>query len=165
MVKVRKAMRSDAEQIITVMKNAEDSGFMLFSPGERKISVDGLAKLIESLNNNNKSGLFVAVESNRILGYIIVQNEKSSRVAHRAYIVIGVHSESRGKGVGTALINGVLEWAKQVRLHRLELTVIATNEVAINLYKKMGFEVEGVKKHSLLIDGEYVDEYYMSILI
>lgn len=165
MVEVRKAIRSDAEQIIAVMKNAEDSGFMLFSPGERKISVDGLANLIESLNSANKSGLFVAVESDQILGYIIVRNDKPSRVTHRANIVIGVHSESRGKGVGTDLLNGVLEWAKQVHLHRLELIVIATNEMAINLYKKMGFEVEGVKKHSLLIDGEYVDEYYMSILI
>ncbi|MEK9199998.1 GNAT family N-acetyltransferase [Lysinibacillus halotolerans] len=165
MVKVRKGMGSDAEQVITVMKNAEDSGFMLFSPGERKITIDGLAKLMDSLNNSLKSSLFVAVDNNRILGYIIVQNDKPSRVAHRAYLVIGVHSESRGKGVGTALFHHVLEWAKEVKLHRLELTVISTNDVAINLYKKMGFEVEGVKKHSLLIDDEYVDEYYMSILI
>jgi RimJ/RimL family protein N-acetyltransferase len=26
----------------------------------------------------------------------------------------------------------------------------------------MGFEVEGVKKHSLFVNGEYVDEYYMA---
>lgn len=36
MVKVRKGMGSDAEQVITVMKNAEDSGFMLFSPEKEK---------------------------------------------------------------------------------------------------------------------------------
>jgi RimJ/RimL family protein N-acetyltransferase len=42
---------------------------------------------------------------------------------------------------------------------------MAHNERAIRLYKKMGFEIEGTKKHSLLISGSYVDEYYMAKLI
>ncbi|MBS4195085.1 GNAT family N-acetyltransferase [Lederbergia citri] len=165
MVKVRKAIIHDASQVVAVMKNAEESGFMLFSPGERKVSAEAFAKYIESINSNSKSGLFVATDNEQIIGYMIVQNEKPQRIAHRGYIVIGVHSESRGKGVGKALFSYVLEWAKQVGLHRLDLTVIATNEVAVKLYKKMGFEIEGVKRDSLFIDGEYVDEYYMSILL
>jgi RimJ/RimL family protein N-acetyltransferase len=36
------------------------------------------------------------------------------------------------------------------------------NERAIALYKKMGFEIEGTKKRSMRIDGQYVDEYYMA---
>jgi RimJ/RimL family protein N-acetyltransferase len=56
-------------------------------------------------------------------------------------------------------------WARERGFHRLELTVMTHNERAIRLYKKMGFEVEGVKKHSLFVNGEYVDEYYMAKLI
>jgi Acetyltransferases, including N-acetylases of ribosomal proteins len=47
-------------------------------------------------------------------------------------------------------------------LTRLELTVMVHNERAIALYKKMGFEIEGTKKRSMRIDGQYVDEYYMA---
>lgn len=165
MVEIRKAMSCDAAQIIEVMGNTEESGFMLFAPGERKITPEGLAKLIDSMNSQLKSGLFIAIENERIIGYMIVRNENSERVAHRASIVIGVHSDRRGKGVGRALFTSVLSWAKQVALHRLELTVIATNENAIHLYKKMGFEVEGVKKDSLCIEGGFVDEYYMARIV
>lgn len=59
----------------------------------------------------------------------------------------------------------MMDWAKKVHLHRLDLTVIAKNDAAIALYKKMGFEIEGVKRDSLLINNEFVDEYYMSKLI
>lgn len=52
-----------------------------------------------------------------------------------------------------------------IREIKLNDVVIAHNEVALSLYKKMGFEIEGVKRDSLYVDGEFVDEYYMSKLL
>ncbi|QPQ34533.1 MULTISPECIES: GNAT family N-acetyltransferase [unclassified Lysinibacillus] len=162
---VRKAIYSDAEKIVNVMANAEESGFMLFSPQERAVNPEKFAKYIDTTHRNPKAGVFVACVGEQIVGYLIVQNEKPIRIAHRANIVIGVHSESRGQGVGKALFTHVIAWAQQVELHRLDLTVIASNDVAVHLYKKMGFEIEGVKRHSLCIDGQFVDEYFMSLLL
>jgi RimJ/RimL family protein N-acetyltransferase len=42
---------------------------------------------------------------------------------------------------------------------------MAHNSGAIALYKKMGFEIEGTKNHSLIVDGMYIDEYYMAKLV
>lgn len=162
---VRKAIASDASQIVEVMKDAEESGFMLFEPGERILTVERFEKYIEATNQKQNAAIFVATDEDTILGYFIVQGEVPKRIAHRAYIVIGVHSASRGKGVGTALFAHAEKWAKEVGLQRLELTVIKQNEVAYRLYEKMGFEVEGVKQKSLKINGEYVDEYYMAKMI
>ena len=162
---VRKAINTDAAQIIEVMKNAEQSGYMLYDPGEREVSATGLAKLIEALNSQIKSGFFVAVENDEVIGYLMIQHEKSNRVSHRAGIAVGVHSESRGKGVGTLLFQHIISWAMDVGLHRLELTVIATNDRAVHLYKKVGFEVEGVKRDSLWVNNEFIDEYYMALLV
>ena len=53
------------------------------------------------------------------------------------------------------------KWSKANDIKRIELTVICKNKRAVNLYKSMGFEVEGVKKASLKIDDRFVDEYYM----
>jgi RimJ/RimL family protein N-acetyltransferase len=39
------------------------------------------------------------------------------------------------------------------------------NEAAIALYKKIDFEIEGRKQHSLVINGSYVDEYCMAKLL
>ena len=40
-----------------------------------------------------------------------------------------------------------------------------TNERALDLYKKMGFKIEGLKEKSMIVDGKYVDEYYMGKII
>lgn len=165
MIKIRKAESRDAEQIVQVIKNAEDSGYMMFNPGERQISPESFVKFSDVLNANEKSGVFIACEEHQVLGYLIVQNENPQRISHRAYIVAGVHSDSRGKGVGKALFSHVIEWANTVNLHRLELTVIAENTSAVALYQNMGFGIEGVKRDSLLIQDGYVDEYYMAKLL
>jgi RimJ/RimL family protein N-acetyltransferase len=56
-------------------------------------------------------------------------------------------------------------WAKDVGISRLGLTVIKGNTKAFNLYKKMGFVLEGEKVHSLKINGEFVNEYYLYNLL
>lgn len=162
---IRKANESDTSQILAVMKDAEQSGFMLFAPDERNMAPASLSKLINSINQTHTSGFFIAEHEDEILGYLLLKAETLSRTSHRAQIAVGVHSKSRGKGIGTALFDYMIQWAKMSQLHRLELTVIEYNEQAVHLYKKMGFEVEGVKKNSLLIDGQYVNELYMTKLL
>ena len=162
---IRSATASDASELVEVMKDAEASGFMMFDSGERTLTAEQFENYIEATNQKQNSAIFIATEEDNILGYIIVQGETPKRIAHRASIVIGVHSASRGKGVGTALFAHAEQWAKEAGIQRLELTVIKHNEAAYHLYEKMGFEVEGVKQKSLKMNGEYVDEYYMVKMI
>lgn len=162
---IRQANEQDAPHILEVMHDAEASGFMLFEPNERQLTSDSLSKYIKTMNSAPKSSFFVAEDKGRILGYLLVKAENLARTSHRASIAIGVHSLSRGKGTGTKLFQHVLIWAKRQQLHRLELTVIEHNSHAIHLYKKMGFTKEGIKKDSLWINGQFVNEIYMSILL
>lgn len=162
---VRSAKASDASELVGVMKDAQESGFMLFDPGERTLTAEQFEQYIEATNQKQNSAVFVANEEEQILGYIIVKGETPKRIAHRAYIVTGVHSASRGKGVGTILFAHAEQWAKEAGIQRLELTVIKHNEAAYHLYEKMGFQVEGVKQKSVKMNGEYVDEYYMAKMI
>ena len=53
-------------------------------------------------------------------------------------------------------------WAEEKKITRLELTVICENEAAKHLYLKSVFEIEGVRRKSVCVDGEYLDEYYMA---
>lgn len=50
-------------------------------------------------------------------------------------------------------------------LHRLELTVMAHNTRAIRLYERMGFTVEGRRSECLLVDGTFVDELTMAVIL
>ncbi len=67
--------------------------------------------------------------------------------------------------MATKLFQRLFEWAKEMKLTRLELTVMKTNAKAYQLYRNLGFTVEGEKIHSLLVDGEPVNEYYLYKLL
>ncbi|WP_417900431.1 GNAT family N-acetyltransferase [Bacillus haimaensis] len=163
---VRKVLPEDADNLADLIKKVEESNFMLFNPGERKVTGEQLRRhRIEPLENDQSSTIFVAVDGEELIGYLFSIGTTTQRTAHSVYLVVGVSETARGKGVGTELFCQVEEWAKNRNLHRLELTVMVNNEAAINLYKKMGFEIEGVKKHSLWVDGDFVDEYYMGKLL
>ena len=63
------------------------------------------------------------------------------------------------------LLNSELDkWARENNLTRLELNVVSSNIVAKDLYEKNGFEIEGTRKNAMIIDGKYVDEYYIAKL-
>ncbi|HSQ88885.1 GNAT family N-acetyltransferase, partial [Romboutsia sp.] len=86
------------------------------------------------------------------------------RIKHTAYIVIGIREKFRGKGIGSKLFSELDIWARENNITRLELSVICSNVVAKHLYEKNGFEVEGIKRNAMIIDGKYVDEFSMAKL-
>jgi RimJ/RimL family protein N-acetyltransferase len=54
--------------------------------------------------------------------------------------------------------------AFQKGLQRVELDVMASNEKAIALYQKFGFQIEGRKRKARFIDGNYEDTIIMGLL-
>ena len=88
---------------------------------------------------------------------------KSPRRRHVGYVGIAVHDKWQAKGVGTALMQALVDLADNwLNLSRLELTVFTDNEAALKLYKKLGFVVEGTNRKFAFRDGEYVDCYTMA---
>lgn len=156
---------SDAENFLELSKKIDESGFMLFEPGEKQTTVEQQRKFIERTLSEQKSIFFVAEIENKIVGFIAALGSNLKRNQHSANLVIGVLEDYRGQGVATKLFNRVFEWAKEVKISRLGLTVIKDNTKAFNLYKKMGFVLEGEKVQSLKINGEFVNEYYLYKLL
>jgi RimJ/RimL family protein N-acetyltransferase len=155
----------DAENFIDLIKIIDESGFMMYETGERKITVEQQRKIIEKLLSEKKSIIFVAEAERKLAGYIAAIGGNLKRNQHSAYLVLGVSEEHQGLGIATNLFHLVFEWAKVVGISRLGLTVIKDNIKAIHLYKKMGFILEGEKVHSLIINGEPVNEYYLYKLL
>ena len=80
-------------------------------------------------------------------------------------MVIGVLAHAAGRGIGTGLLRHAKDWATSRGLHRLELTVMAHNARAIRLYERMGFTVEGRRSECLIVNGQFIDELTMAILL
>jgi RimJ/RimL family protein N-acetyltransferase len=154
-----------AEEFLKLLIQLDnETKFMMFEPGERTITVEQLKTMLS--NSNNSNGVFVGVyENDELVGFISANRGIRNRIKHTAYIVIGILQNYTGKGYGRKLIEEVEKWALKWEVNRLELLVMTHNERAINLYEKMGFYKEGIKKKSMLVDGKYIDEYYMAKLI
>ncbi|KRB61452.1 GNAT family acetyltransferase [Rhizobium sp. Root708] len=85
------------------------------------------------------------------------------RRSHAASIGMGVHDDFTGKGVGSALMQALVDTADNwLDIKRLELTVYTDNAAALALYTKFGFETEGQLKAFGFRDGTYVDAYTMA---
>ncbi|MBN1038871.1 MULTISPECIES: GNAT family N-acetyltransferase [unclassified Clostridium] len=161
----RNVEKKDTESLWNMMNQLDyETKFMMYEPGERPKNIDRLEENLDSAINGNNLFL-LAVDDSEIVGFISAEIGNVRRVQHSAYIVVGIREKYRNQGIGTEFFKKLNDWALDKKIVRLELTVVCTNQRALNLYKKSGFEIEGTKRKSMYIDGEYVDEYYMSKII
>jgi ribosomal protein S18 acetylase RimI-like enzyme len=84
--------------------------------------------------------------------------------AHVGVLGIALLPEFRRQGLGRRLIRQTLDSARDCGLRRVELTVRESNVVAIELYKKFGFAIEGLQRNRILIDGAYENLILMGVL-
>ncbi|MEX6634333.1 GNAT family N-acetyltransferase [Hyphococcus lacteus] len=87
-------------------------------------------------------GFLVAMLNGRPCGYLIIGQHNGDASIAEIYSV-AVSSESRGAGLGRALLDAAFVWAKSRDVKTITLTVSPENAPAIGLYKSIGFrEIE-----------------------
>lgn len=117
-----------------------------------------------SSRNNTVRCAVVDENNDEILGLITLASVDYMNQSAELHIMIG-NSENRNKGIGTFSVREMLRHAfYDMNLHRVELTVLETNERAIHLYEKVGFVHEGTKRNSKYKNGEFVNMKIYSIL-
>lgn len=98
-----------------------------------------------------------------IIGTAGLSVHGNHRTRHSGSIGIMIHKDYQNQGVGTALLDAVIDVADNwLMLVRLELTVFEDNEHAIHLYERFGFEKEGLKRLAAIRNGKYANEYLMA---
>lgn len=144
-----------------------ETAFMMYEPGERERRTC-LAELEQDLSCHVTEGedfLLLAADGERIIGYIRGERGRYDRIRHTAYIVTGILEPYRGRGIGTAFFQALERWAIENHILRLELTVECHNQAAKALYERRGFEIEGLRRKSMRVEGRFVDEYCMAKLL
>jgi Acetyltransferases, including N-acetylases of ribosomal proteins len=105
----------------------------------------------------------VACIDDIVVGLLTLDANQRPRRSHVADFGITVDKRFHGRGVGSALMQSMVEMCDNwLPIKRIELTVFADNEPAVALYRKFGFEIEGTGKQFALRNGEYVDAYFMA---
>ena len=101
------------------------------------------ANSIASELNNRLSLWFVAVDAEQVVGYVGSQTV----LGETDMMNVAVHPDWRKKGVGTALINELINTLRLNGSHSLMLEVRASNAPAISVYEKLGFVEVGCRKN------------------
>jgi L-amino acid N-acyltransferase YncA len=122
------------------------------------------AQAFVSANVKNGNPQFVAEVEGKLVGWCdVLRGDASSVAPHVGRLGMGLLKEYRGQKIGRRLIEATIEAARSIGLEKIELSVHATNEPAIALYRSLGFEEEGRKKRGCLVDGLYDDIILMAL--
>lgn len=159
---IRRCELNDADNMLKMLLALDkETDYMMFGADERPKDINRVKDMInQSINGDDL--LLIAVEDENIIGFLSAQRGIPRKIKHTAYIVIGIRKNFRGNGIGKKLFLELDLWAKENNVSRLELTVMCTNSIAKQLYEKNGFVVEGIKRNSIFMNGNYIDEYYMA---
>jgi putative acetyltransferase len=163
---LRRCQPSDAPQITRLMGEPGVYANLLQTPypGEElwRKRLEGQA----TPGNTDLMLVAQADEDGQLLAHAGLHSvSQSLRRRHAAMLGISVLPEQQGRGVGSALMQVLLDYADNwAHLLRVELTVFTDNAKAIALYRRFGFEQEGLMRAYALRDGRYADVLAMARL-
>lgn len=163
-VAIRTADVIDARQILELSKTvvAEDI-YQLLTLKELDLTVTSEENWIVSHRDHPNRIILVAEIDDEIVGLLDFSNGNRDRTAHAGEFGMSMAKAYRGIGIGTELLKCLINWAQlNETLEKINLTVHSNNHRARNLYERMGFIIEGIKKKEIKYeDGHYVDAVLM----
>ncbi|WP_459502919.1 N-acetyltransferase family protein [Bacillus sp. C1] len=154
---IRSALHQDAKALskLRVQIDGETEN-MDREPGEAFIDVSGFEEMIKTDTESARNLFLVAVVDEQIVGFSRCEGVYVKRFSHKIEFGVCVLKEFWGYGIGKNLLKESIHWADANGIKKIALHVLETNEKAIALYTKLGFEVEGILKNDKkLADGKY----------
>ncbi|MFY4774948.1 GNAT family N-acetyltransferase [Metabacillus sp. RGM 3146] len=160
---IRSAIEVDAKKMSEIRLEIDgETEYLDREKGEAYIDEAGFKQLIKD-DTDSSGNLFLVVKVNKsIVGFSRCEGNKLKRLSHKVEFGVCVLKEYWGYGIGKNLLKESIHWAESNGIKKITLSVLETNDKAIKLYEKYGFEVEGIlKKDKVLSDGNYYNTILM----
>jgi PhnO protein len=135
---IRPAQAQDTPGAVRLMSQLE-----AFAHGEAGRGMEGRFKYMLTLTHFNVS---VAEEDDQVIGLITASLRPTLWHAGPVVLIdeLVVDQTARGQGVGKALIDSIVEWAKKRGASEIEVSTEKDNEAAQSFYRGHGFKHESV---------------------
>jgi Predicted acetyltransferase len=108
-------------------------------------------ELVEILNSDN-TAVFIAEEDGEIVGMMTFVTYRIPSGLKAWIEDVAVDTSEQGKGIGKALIERAIEYAKQLNISKVDLTTAPFRIAANVLYQKIGFVKRETNVYRLLLN-------------
>ena len=163
---LRSLCAQDAQQALSVCKRTAGETLNLIRyEDEWTITAEQEAAYLKKVEDNPKELMIGAFVGETLVGIgSFLLCAPVDRARHRLTLGICVLRAYWGLGIGTALLQTLIEEARKTPAEQLELEVVAANERAIRLYERFGFVEFGRHPRKLKYrDGTYADMVLMML--
>lgn len=153
-IQIRKGTEGDLESILRIYNQGIVDRIATLETDEKDLSY-----MTNWFNDHmGRFTVLVAEEDNQVIGWASL-NRYSNRCAYDgvADLSIYIDRDSRGKGVGKALLRELEGVARLNHFYKIILFTFPFNELGQGLYKKCGYREVGVFRNQGILDGNFVD--------
>ena len=106
----------------------------------------------------------LARSEGKVVGFLGIHRFGGSK-PHIGDVGIMVDPDYQGKGIGTKLLKGGIELARDKGFKRLEADTLATNKAMRRTAEKAGFQLEGIRRKCANMHGQLKDEALYALLL
>jgi RimJ/RimL family protein N-acetyltransferase len=161
-VTIRRAVSSDAPALVDLARAVarEPEGWLISAGGPRGVGDE--RRFLRAVRRSPHAAVFVAEAPEGIVGRLSVARDPHPASAHVADLGLMVAKTHRRRGIGRALMEQAVEWARASGVTKLELHVFPHNAAALELYERFGFEREGFRRGHYSSGGRLVDAVLMA---
>lgn len=159
---IREAQPRDAPALVALAEDiaAEPEGWLISDGGWRTAGDE--RRYLRALRRYRDAAVFVAETDEGLVGRLSLGRDPHPASRHVADLGLMVAAAHRRRGIGRALLQQSVEWAREVGIRKLELHVFPHNEGAVALYEGFGFRREGYRKAHYRRGREFVDAILMA---
>ena len=165
MIRIREAETGDAAALcaLSAAVGSEPGGWLLTTEMWRSVSDE--RRYLRSVRRHQDAAVYVVVDGDALVGRLSLARDPHPASHHVADLGLMIAAGHRRRGIGRALLEQAVDWARQAGVRKLELHVFPWNEPAIALYESFGFVREGLRAGHYLRDGAEVDAILMAYRI
>ena len=133
-LKVRRATKDDVQELGQLFAD-----YRVFYKQEYELK-KSIAFISQRLQNN-ESVVFIAIEGNKLAGFIQLYSSFTSIGIQEIWILndLYIHPDYRRNGAAKMLLNYVFDFSKKTNRKKVILSTAFDNERAQRLYEKTGF--------------------------
>ena len=156
-IQIRELKSEDAEKLIEYTKRiGAETDNLTFGAEGFPVTVEAEAKILNDIHEDPRSIMFGVFKADKMIANGSISSFPR-RMSHRAELGLSVLKNEWNKGVGSILLEKLIEFAGSSGIEIINLEVRSDNQSAIHLYEKFGFKHIGTSPAFFKIEDKYYD--------